>query len=114
LRRRSLGFLHPRESKKRLSASVDAELLGAAEAAAKRGQAPTVSAWVNDALRLKVEHDRRLEALSAFIDAYEAEHGEITPHEIEQAVRAARHRALPVRALRAARATRPRRRRGAA
>jgi hypothetical protein len=102
------------KGKQRLSASVDAELLRAAEAATKRGRAPTVSAWVNDALRLKVEHDQRLEAMALFIGAYEAEHGEITPDEVERAVRAARHRALPVRTLPGARATRPRGRRGAA
>jgi Arc/MetJ-type ribon-helix-helix transcriptional regulator len=102
------------KGKQRLSASVDAELLRAAEAATKRGRASTVSAWVNDALRLKLEHDRRLEALSAFIDAYESEHGEITPSEVERAARAARHRALPVRTLTPPRAARSRARRGAA
>jgi len=102
------------KGKQRLSASVDAELLRAAEASTKRGRAQTLSSWVNDALRLKVEHDRRLEALSRFIDAYEAEHGEITLDEVERARRAARHRALPVRTLPGARATRPRRGRGAA
>src|ERR1043165_3147849 len=85
--------------KERLSASVDADLLRAAEAAADRGQAPTVSAWVNDALRLKLEHDQRLQALSAFIDAYEAEHGVIGAEEMERAARKARNRAVPVRAL---------------
>jgi len=86
--------------KQRLSASVDADLMAAAEAAARRGDAPTLSAWVNDALRLKLEHDRRMQALATFIDAYEAEHGEIAPAEIDQATRAARARSLPVRALR--------------
>jgi hypothetical protein len=102
------------KGKKRLSASVDAELLRAAEAAAKRGVASTVSAWVNDALRLKVEHDRRQQALSAFIDAYEDQHGVITPEEIEGAQRAARGRAVPVRTLARGRPVRPRRGRGAA
>jgi hypothetical protein len=85
--------------KQRLSASVDADLLKAAEAAAKRGQVPTVSAWVNEAMRLKLDHDRRLQALDGFIEAYEAEHGVITPAEMELAARRARSRALPVRAL---------------
>ena len=102
------------KGKQRLSASVDADLLRAAEAAAKRGHAPTLSSWVNDALRLKVEHDRRLEALSAFVEAYEAEHGVITPEEIERAQRSARHRAVPIRTLAAGRAGRPRGRPGAA
>jgi len=85
--------------KQRLSASVDADLIRVAEAAARSGQVATVSAWVNDALRLKVEHDRRLQALAAFIEAYEAEHGVISPEEIEAAARRARSRAVPVRTL---------------
>ena len=62
---------------------------------------------MNDAFRMKLEHDRRMQALATFIDAYESEHGEISAEEIEQAARA---RALPVRALatRTARTTRKR------
>jgi hypothetical protein len=86
--------------KQRLSASVDADLLAAAEAAARRGDARTLSAWVNDAFRLKLEHDRRMRALATFIDEYETEYGEISAEEIEEAARAARARAVPVRALR--------------
>lgn len=86
--------------KVRLSASLDAELVEAAQAAAARGQAPTVSAWVNDALRLKLEHDRRVQGLAAFIDAFEAAHGEITPAEIRHAARRASSRAVPVRGRR--------------
>lgn len=92
--------------KQRLSASVDAELLAAATAASRRGRSATVSAWVNDALRLKVEHDRRLQALAAFIDAYEAEHGEITAEEVARATRLARSRAVPIRGARSVAATR--------
>jgi hypothetical protein len=83
--------------KQRLSASVDAELLAAAHEAAARGQARNISAWVNDALRLKLEHDRRLRGLAAAIRGYEAEHGEITPEEIEAAKRRARARAIVIR-----------------
>lgn len=87
------------KSKRRLSASVDADLLKAAEDAAKRGAVPTVSAWVNDALRMKLEHEARLRALAAFIDVFEAEHGPIGTDEIDRAVRNARHRAVSVRSL---------------
>ena len=97
--------------KGRLSASVDADLIRAAEAAAKRGQVPTVSAWVNDALRLKLEHDQRLQALASFIEEFEGEHGVITTDEMDRAVRQARHRAIPVRTIET---PRRRRRRGAA
>jgi hypothetical protein len=83
--------------KQRLSASVDADLLKAAQTAVAEGRAETISAWVNDALRLKAEHERRMEALDAFLAEYEAEHGEITDAEIDDAVHRARGRATVVR-----------------
>jgi Arc/MetJ-type ribon-helix-helix transcriptional regulator len=83
--------------KERLSASVDAELVAAAQEAVAGGQAESVSAWVNDALRLKADHDRRLAALDSFIAAHEAEHGEISEQEIHDAARRARARAVVVR-----------------
>ena len=87
-------------SKKRLSASIEGELLQAAEDAVHRGDAASVSAWVNDALRFKVEHDLRLRALAELISAYEAEHGEITAEEMRAAARSARARAVVVRGRR--------------
>jgi Arc/MetJ-type ribon-helix-helix transcriptional regulator len=84
-------------SKQRLSASVDEELIAAAEKAVARGRSESVSAWVNDALRLKLDQDRRLEALASFIAAYESVHGEITPEEMRQAQRRVRSRAIPAR-----------------
>jgi hypothetical protein len=83
--------------KQRLSASVDASLLDAAEDAVARGAAPSLSSWVSDAMQLKLEHDRRLEALASFIAAYEAEHGELTAQEMRMAARRARSRAITVR-----------------
>ena len=83
--------------KRRLSASVDAELVAVAQEAVTVGRAESVSAWVNDALRLKAEHDRRLQALDDFLAAYEAEHGEITDDEMRDAARRARERAIVVR-----------------
>jgi Arc/MetJ-type ribon-helix-helix transcriptional regulator len=83
--------------KQRLSASVDAELVAVAQEAVAAGQAENVSAWVNDALRLKADHDRRLRAVDEFLAAYEAEHGEIADDEIRDAVRSARGRAVVVR-----------------
>ena len=99
--------------KRRLSASVDDDLIRAAEAAAKRGDVPTVSAWVNDALRAKLEQERRLRALASFVSSFEAEHGEIGEAEMEQAARRARARATTVRAAAPVRAgTRGRRKAG--
>jgi Arc/MetJ-type ribon-helix-helix transcriptional regulator len=98
--------------KHRLSASVDGELIAAAEEAVARGRAPSVSAWVNDALRLKREHERRLGALAAFVAAFEAQHGRITAEDMESAARRARARATPVRAARGGAAPSSRRRAG--
>src|SRR5215472_13237338 len=86
--------------KERLSASVDADLISVAQAAVARGRAESVSAWVNDALRLKADHDRRLAALDEFLAGYEAEHGEITEQEMADAARRARSRAVVVRGAR--------------
>jgi Arc/MetJ-type ribon-helix-helix transcriptional regulator len=85
--------------KQRLSASVDADLVEAAEQAVAAGRSASVSAWVNDALRLKVAHDRRLEALAGFVAAYESEFGEITQEEMDLAARRARGRAVVVREI---------------
>ena len=84
-------------SKERLSASVDADLVAVAQEAVAQGRAESVSAWVNEALRLKVAHDRRLRALDEFVAAFEAEHGEITETEMGEAARRARGRAVVVR-----------------
>ena len=84
-------------AKARLSATVDADLIAASQAAVAAGGAESVSAWVNDALRLKIEHDRRLRGIDDFIAAYEAEYGEITDDEMDAAYRAARERAVVVR-----------------
>ena len=83
--------------KQRLSASVDAELIAAAQQAVSEGRAENVSAWVNDALRLKTDHDRRLQALDEFLAAYEAEHGEITEEEMQDVTCRAQERAIVVR-----------------
>jgi hypothetical protein len=52
---------------------------------------------VNDALRLKVEHDRRLRGVDDFIAAFEAEYGEISDEDMEAAYRASKARAIVVR-----------------
>src|SRR5215475_13698177 len=98
-------------NKERLTASVDADLIAAAESSVARGRSESVSAWVNDALRLKLDQERRLEALAAFVAAYEADYGEITPDEMNQAVRRARSRAVSVRGMPPKSPT-PRKRRG--
>jgi len=84
-------------AKGRLSVTVDEDLIAAVHAAVAAGPAESVSAWVSDALRLKLDHDRRLRGIGDFIAAYEAEHGEITEEEMEAAVRRGRERAIVVR-----------------
>jgi hypothetical protein len=97
-------------NKVRLSATVDADLVAAAEAAVARGQLESVSAWVNEALRARAEHDQRLEALGAFIATYEAEHGAISADEMRMAARRARASASKIPASRGARRQRRTRR----
>jgi Arc/MetJ-type ribon-helix-helix transcriptional regulator len=84
-------------NKQRLSVSVDSDLIEAAEDAVSSGRTDSVSAWVNEALRSKLDQDRRLEALANFISAYEAKHGEITAEEMHHATRRARSTAIAVR-----------------
>jgi hypothetical protein len=86
------------KGRERLSASVDPELLAAGHAAVAEGRAESLSAWVNDALMLKADHDRRMSALDSFLAAFEAEHGSITQDEITEATRRTRARAIVVRA----------------
>jgi hypothetical protein len=99
--------------RQRLSATVRADLLRAGKSAVAEGRAPTLSAWVNDALARQAEHDRRLKALGDFIEAYEAKHGRITDEEIEAAERHMRARAVVTTPRGRARAA-AKRRRGAA
>lgn len=84
-------------SRERLSATVDTEALAAGRAAVEAGRAPSLSAWVNDALVRQAEHDARLIALEQLLAGYESAHGEITPEEIATATRNARARAVVVR-----------------
>lgn len=83
--------------KRRLSVSVDADLVEAAQATVSAGEAASVSGWVNDALRRQVEHERRLRGIDEFILAFEAEHGEITEAEMDEVARDMRARAIVVR-----------------
>ena len=75
------------ETKVRLSASVDAELIAAGHRAVRAGLAPNLSAWVNAALTRQIEHDERLAALGEFVTAYEAEFGVIDDAELADAAR---------------------------
>jgi hypothetical protein len=87
--------------KKRLTVTVDPELVEAGHRAVAGGDADSLSGWVSRALSEKVHRDRRLEHLRAAIADYEAEFGEITPAEITTQRRADRENAVVVRGRRA-------------
>lgn len=82
----------------RLSATVDNDLLEAGREAVAEGRAPSLSAWVNEALQRQHDHDRRMRALDEFLEQYERAHGAITDREIADASRRLRARATTVRA----------------
>lgn len=83
--------------KRRLSVSVDADLVEAGQETVSVGEAASLSGWVNDALRRQVEHERRLRGVNEFIRSFEAEHGEITEAEMDEVARDMRARAIVVR-----------------
>jgi len=85
-------------SKRRVTVSVDADLLAAGAAAVAQGRASSVSAWVNAAMAERVAAEWRLAALAALVDDYEAEHGVITDDELAIQAQADRDAAAGVRA----------------
>jgi hypothetical protein len=89
-----------RARKRRITVTIDAELLRAAEAAVRGGRAESLSAWVNLALDQRAKEEKRLEAMDAAIAAYEAEHGKFTEEELEEQRRANRRNAIHVRSSR--------------
>ena len=95
--------------------TVDPDLVQAGNEAVAAGLADSLSAWVNAALADRASRDRRLRALEAAIDAYEADHGEITTEEMAAQARRDREAAVVVRGpSRPAKASGGRGRRGAA
>lgn len=83
--------------KRRLSVSVDAEVADAGDLAVAAGTAPTLSAWVNEALHARAARDRRLHALDEFLDDYEREFGAFDDAELAAIERRARAGAIVVR-----------------
>lgn len=81
--------------KARLTVSIDANLVEAANAAVHEGRARSVSAWVNRALQCEAERDRRQRALRDVIADYEVEFGVITDDEMRR-VRQADERAAEI------------------
>ncbi|MYI28796.1 MAG: hypothetical protein F4064_12025 [Acidimicrobiales bacterium] len=84
-------------TKRRIILTIDADLLDAASAAVSDGDAPSVSAWVNEAMADKSKTRRLLKAMDEAIADYESEHGPITEEQMEEAVRAASARTIRIR-----------------
>lgn len=89
-------------SRRRVTVTLDEELLEVGATAVKDHRAASMSAWINDALALKVEHERRIGALARAVADYESEFGEISDDELATQARADRDAAAAVRARRTA------------
>ena len=83
--------------KRRLTVTVDPDLVEAGNRAVAEGRADSLSGWVSTALADKVHRDRQLAHLRAAITDYEAEFGEITVDEIAAQQRTDREDAVVVR-----------------
>lgn len=89
-------MLYDDRMKKRLTISVDADLVDAALAAVAAGRAASMSAWIGEAMSDKAAKDRRLAALEDAVAAYEAEHGVISADELAEQTRIDRDAAVRV------------------
>ena len=81
----------------RTTISLDPALAAAADEAVQRGEAASVSAFVSEAIKARVDHLVRLRHLRAALDSYEAEFGVITEAEMEATRRHDRESAIVVR-----------------
>src|SRR4051812_933149 len=86
--------------KKRLTVTVDPELVEAGNRAVASGAADSLSAWVSMALAEKSRRDQQIAQLHKAIADYEAKFGEITAEEIQAQRRADRENAVVVRGTR--------------
>ncbi len=84
-------------SKRRLTVTVDPQLVRAGNDAVADGRVDSLSAWVNLALTERAAKDRRLRALGEAVAAYEAKFGAFTDDELEALQRADRASAIVVR-----------------
>lgn len=71
-------------SKRRITISIDGDLVADAEQAVAEGSVSSVSAWINAAARSASERDRRSRALAEAIASYEAEFGAFTSEELDE------------------------------
>ena len=85
------------QRKRRLTVTVDPDLVEAGNRAVTSGAAGSLSAWVSTALAEQARRDEQLARLHDAIADYEAEFGEITPEEIASTRRSDREDAMVVR-----------------
>ena len=83
--------------KQRVTVTLDPALVEAGNRAVAAGLADSLSGWVNAALAERTEREARLRALSAAVEDFETEFGEITGDEIAAQQRADREAAVVVR-----------------
>ena len=83
--------------KRRLSASIDEDVLAAAEEAVRLGKAPTLSALVERALARDRESEQRQGSWDAYLAMLDEEHGPATDEQVEAEWRALRAGAIVVR-----------------
>jgi hypothetical protein len=93
------------QRKRRLTVTVDPDLVEAGNRAVASGAAGSLSAWVSTALAERARRDEQLARLQDAIADYEAEFGEITPEEIASQRRTDRDDAIVVRGRRTPRRT---------
>ncbi len=86
--------------KRRVTVTVDPELVEAGNRAVAAGAADSLSAWVNTALAEQARREEKLARLHDAIGYHEAEFGEITAAEIASQRRADREDAKVVRGRR--------------
>ena len=84
--------------KRRVTITVDQEVADEVAAAVEAQPGGSVSAWVAEAMRERLERDRRLATLSALLDDHEAQHGVITDDELAEQAQQDRDAAATTRA----------------
>lgn len=94
------------QGKRRVTVTVDPELVEAGNRAVAGGAADSLSAWVNTAMAERARRDEQLARLHDAIADYEAEFGEISAEEIAAQRRADRADATVVRGRRPSRRAR--------
>src|SRR5262245_63830053 len=93
--------------KERLTVTVDANLIEAANQAVAAGRADSLSGWVNLALAEREAKERRLLAMARAVGDYEKRFGAISAEEIAAQRRADMRAAIVVRGPHKTRARRP-------